>query len=68
MPMITVHKYKTYNFTQPGEWVVSRRMATCEFIAKVKATKIENTSVEIDSSLVDSNGQTQLDFVATSRP
>jgi hypothetical protein len=63
MATVTVHNYKTHDFTQPSEWVVSRRMATREFIEKCKGTIIENTGVEIDSSLVDSNGQTELDFV-----
>ena len=63
MPMIIVHKYQTYDFTQPSEWVVSRRMATCAYIEKINATKIENTSMEIDSSLVDITGQTKLDVV-----
>ena len=63
MPMVTVYKYKTYDFTQPGEWALSRRMATREFIEKCKGSIIHNTSVELDSSLVDSNGQTALDFM-----
>ena len=52
------------------QWVLSRRMATREFINMVQGKELrilEETATAVDGSLLDSSGQTELDFVPSKR-
>jgi hypothetical protein len=60
----TVFRYKSRD-PRTQEWVLSRRMATREYIEGVKGTELqilEDIATEVDESILDSNGQTQIDF------
>jgi hypothetical protein len=51
MGKVIVHRYKTWSIVA-GDWVVSTRMATQEYIDNIKATRIEGTAAKIDDTLV----------------
>jgi hypothetical protein len=60
----TVFRYKSRD-PRTQAWVLSRRMATREYITMVKGRQLkilEGTATEMDESLLDSNGQT-IDYV-----
>ncbi len=63
MGKVIVHRYKKWSIIT-GDWVVSTRMATQEYIDNIKATPIEGTAAEIDDTLVgrEEVGQTARDF------
>jgi hypothetical protein len=60
---------KVYNFKrrfdiEDDELAYSRRMATREYIGLIGGTVIEETEVDVDSSKVDEDGKTAIDFVS----
>ena len=58
----TVFRYKIRD-PSTAQMVLSRRMATRKFIETVGGVIKEDSAVVIDATLVDSNGQTSIDFV-----
>ncbi|BDV39000.1 hypothetical protein DSM21852_22530 [Methylocystis bryophila] len=64
MKTVTVYCYETRSH-KTQEWVRSRRMATQQFILSLSREEVrilDDSAVEIDELILDSNGQTPLDF------
>jgi hypothetical protein len=61
---------KIYRYRRPYDIIkddssVSQRMGTREFIERVQGTVIEGTELDVDSSNIDSEGKTEIDFALT---
>ena len=61
MGTVKVYNYKR-RYIQDDQVAYSRRMAIRTYIKRIGATVIEETEMEIDSSMVDEDGKTAIDF------
>jgi hypothetical protein len=61
MGTVKVYNYKR-RYIQDDQVAYSRRMAVRKYINGIGATVIEETEMEVDSSMVDADGKTAIDF------
>jgi hypothetical protein len=61
-PTVKVYRYRRPYDARTDSEAVADRMATREFIERFGLTLIEGTELEVDSSLVNAEGQTALGF------
>ena len=62
MSVATVYRFKVFDVVK-GEYVMSRRRATKDAIEKARGVAIDSTEAEIATSLLNSEGMTEKDFV-----
>ena len=63
MGTVKVYNYKRRFDIEDDALAYSRRMATREYIGLIGGTIIEETELDVDSSEVDEDGKTAIDFV-----
>jgi hypothetical protein len=61
MGTVKVYNYKR-RYIEDEQVAYSRRMAVRKYIKRIGGTVIEETELEIDSSKVDEEGKTEIDF------
>jgi hypothetical protein len=61
MGTVKVYNYKR-RYIEDEQVAYSRRMAVRKYIKRIGGTVIEETELEIDSSKVDEDGKTEIDF------
>jgi hypothetical protein len=62
MSTVKVYNYKRRYDIEDDALSYSRRMATREYIGLIGGTVIEETEMDVDSSKVDEDGKTAIDF------
>ena len=62
MGTVKVYNYKRRYDIEDDALAYSRRMATREYIGLIGGTVIEETEMDVDSSKVDEDGKTAIDF------
>jgi hypothetical protein len=61
MGTVKVYNYKR-GYIEDDQLAYSRRMAVRKYINRIGGTVIEETEMEVDSSKVDEDGRTAIDF------
>jgi hypothetical protein len=61
MGTVKVYNYKR-RYIEDDQIAYSRRMAVRKYIKRIGGTVIEDTELEVDSSKVDEDGKTKMDF------
>jgi hypothetical protein len=62
MGTVKVYNYKRRYDIEDDALAYSRRMAVRKYIKRIGGTVIEETELEVDSSKVDEDGKTKIDF------